>query len=276
MFVLEAVCRNCRVWPNGFIDIESTAHSMIYAFGPGNVLQSDSADAPLKRHIRYGKFTMDMKAATGKGGVPAASEAMGGVEMVGGMTRDHDRANLAHAVLGSLALFVLWPLNVVLAGFFRRIGIHVGMSVGILVFLVISYALGIWTSGEYNRVCSSTHSPAITFANIHIVQSIQLPPPDPRLLSPPPHPPPQRPTHKIDLKPSRKDSPTPCPPHNPHLPPPDTDRRSGPPPLLLRPPYNTRIRRHRPTNLCLHHAPANVHTAAGLCICTGEYEANVG
>jgi hypothetical protein len=152
MFVLKAVCRNCRVWLNGFIDTDTTAHPMIYAFGPGNALQSDSLSAPLKRHIRYGKFTMDMKAATGKGGVPAASEAMGGVEMVGSMKKDHDRANLAHAVLGSLALFVLWPLNVVLAGFFRRIGIHVGMSVGILVFLVIAYGLGISTSGEYNRV----------------------------------------------------------------------------------------------------------------------------
>jgi len=156
MFVLNAVCRNCRVWLNGFIDIESTAHPMIYAFGPGNALQSDSTDAPLKRHIRYGKFTMDMKAATGKGGVPAASAAMGGVEMVGGMTKDHDRANLAHAVLGSLALFVLWPLNVVLAGFFRKIGIHVGMSVAILVFLVIAYALGISASAEYYRVSLSS------------------------------------------------------------------------------------------------------------------------
>lgn len=95
---------------------------------------------------------MNMVEATGKGGVPAASAALNGVEMKGDIVRDHDRANLAHAVMGCLALFVLWPLNVLFAGFLRNIRIHVWMSVFILVFLVISYALGISTSAEYNRV----------------------------------------------------------------------------------------------------------------------------
>lgn len=151
MFVLKAVCRNCRVWADGYLNVDSPSHPMIYAFGPGNRLQSDALDHPLKRHIRYGRFTMNMVTATGKGGAPAASTALGGVEMIGGLTKDRDGANLVHAVLGSLALFVLWPLNVVLAGFFRRIGIHVAMSIGILAFLVIAYALGISMSGEYNR-----------------------------------------------------------------------------------------------------------------------------
>ncbi|KAF2792989.1 iron reductase domain protein [Melanomma pulvis-pyrius CBS 109.77] len=173
MFVLKAICRDCRVWPSGFLNVDTTAQPMIYAFGPGNRLQSDALDAPLKRHIRYGKFTMNMKAATGKGGVPAASSAMSGVEMIGGLTRDHDRANLAHAVLGSLALFVLWPLNLVLAGFLRKIGIHVGMSVFILVFLVIAYALGISTSHEYNRSKAFT-SPHQIFAFIALLPILLL------------------------------------------------------------------------------------------------------
>ncbi|KAF2733787.1 CBD9-like protein [Polyplosphaeria fusca] len=156
MFVLKAVCHNCRVWHNGFIDVKNTAHPMIYAFGPGNALQSNSLNAPLKRHVRYGKFTMDMEAARGTGGVPAATSAANGVELQGGMRRDHDRANLAHAVIGCLAIFVLWPLNVIIAGFFRNIKIHVGMSVSILVFLIIAFALGISTSYEYNRSKSFT------------------------------------------------------------------------------------------------------------------------
>ncbi|KAF2469343.1 CBD9-like protein [Lindgomyces ingoldianus] len=151
MFVLKAVCHNCRVWPGGFIDVKTTVHPMIYAFGPGNRLQSNGLNAPLKRHIRYGKFTMDMLVATGKGEVPTASTALNGVQLKGGMVRDHDRMNLAHAVLGCLALFVLWPLNLIFAGFVKRIGIHVGISVFIIVFLIIAYALGIATSGEYNR-----------------------------------------------------------------------------------------------------------------------------
>lgn len=152
MFVLRARCSDCRVWQGGFLDAKNTAHPMLYAFGPGNRLQSNDVNAPLHRHIRYGKFTMNMVAATGEGAVPANTTASNGVQMVGGMTRDHDRANLAHAVMGCLALFVFWPLNVIFAGFFRNIKIHVGVSVFIMVFLVSAYGLGISTSSEYNRV----------------------------------------------------------------------------------------------------------------------------
>ncbi|KAH9861639.1 hypothetical protein J1614_011391 [Plenodomus biglobosus] len=154
--ILAARCRNCRVWPNGFLDVTSQTQPMIYAFGPGNRLQSNSPRADLKRHIRYGKFTMDMLAATGTGGVPAQSRAQNGVNVTRGMTKDSDRKKLAHAVVGCIALFVLWPLNVIVAGFFRNIKIHGGMSGLILTCLIIAYALGITTSGQYNRSKSNT------------------------------------------------------------------------------------------------------------------------
>lgn len=162
MLILHARCRNCRVWPSGFLDIKSTAHPMIYAFGHGHSLYSDSPSADLKRHIRYGHFTMDLEAATGTGGVPAKTNALQGVKLVGRMTRDHDRKNLAHAIVGCLALFLIWPLNVIVAGFFKNIKIHVGISVVVLAFLVTSYALGIATSGQYNRSKSYTTPHQIT------------------------------------------------------------------------------------------------------------------
>ncbi|KAH9869539.1 hypothetical protein IAQ61_006746 [Plenodomus lingam] len=154
--LLAARCRNCRVWPNGFLDTASQAQPIIYAFGPGNRLQSDSPHAHLKRHIRYGTFTMDMLAATGTGGVPAQSKAQNGVAVTRGMTRDSDAKKLAHAVVGCVALFVLWPLNLIVAGFFKNIRIHRGVSVLILVCLTIAYALGIATSAQYNRSRSHT------------------------------------------------------------------------------------------------------------------------
>jgi hypothetical protein len=155
MLILHARCRSCRVWPSGFLDDKSVAQPMIYAFGHGDSLYSDSPSANLKRHIRYGHFTMDIKAATGPGGVPEKANTSRGVTMLGDMTRDHDRANLTHAVLGCLALFVLWPLNLIGAAFLKNIKIHIGLSIGIMVILVISYALGIAASSEYNRVSVS-------------------------------------------------------------------------------------------------------------------------
>jgi hypothetical protein len=146
MMVARAVCRNCR----GFFKVKETKQPMMYAFGHGGLF-SNSLSANLKRHIRYGRFTIDMVAATGTSGVPAKSNAMSGVGEVGEMVRDHDRANLAHAIIGCLALFVIWPLNVLFAGFFKNIRIHVGISVVIMVFLVVAYTLGISTSAQFNR-----------------------------------------------------------------------------------------------------------------------------
>ena len=95
---------------------------------------------------------MNMLAATGEGGVPSKSNAMSGVQVVGSMVKDHDRANLAHAIVGCLALFVLWPLNVIFAGFFKNIRIHVGVSVVVMAFLLVAYTLGGVTSAQFNRV----------------------------------------------------------------------------------------------------------------------------
>ncbi|KAF2264199.1 CBD9-like protein [Lojkania enalia] len=173
MFVLKAICRSCRVWRRGFIDEKNTAQPMIYAFGPGRGLQSNSPSAPLRRHFKYGTFNMNMVTATGKGGVPAPSKADNGVERKTDMKRDHDRASLAHAILGCLAIFVFWPLNVILAGFFTRIKIHIGLSIFIVVFLVTSYGLGISTSYEYN---SSKHfqSPHQIFAFVSLAPILVL------------------------------------------------------------------------------------------------------
>ncbi|KAF1915846.1 hypothetical protein BDU57DRAFT_515613 [Ampelomyces quisqualis] len=147
MLLLKAVCHNCR----DLMDIEATAQPMIYAFGHGTRLYSNSPAANLKRHIRYGHFAMDMTTATGIGGVPAKSNVSSGITLKGPMVRDHDRANLAHAIIGSLALFVIWPLNVLFAGFFKNIRIHVGVTVVIMAFLTVAYALGISTSAQFNR-----------------------------------------------------------------------------------------------------------------------------
>jgi hypothetical protein len=152
MMILHARCSDCRVWPNGYLDATSPDQSMIYAFGDAHALQSSSPSADLKRHVRYGHFTMDMTAATGIGGIPVKSSASSGVQMQGDMKKDCDRKNLAHVILGCLLLFVIWPLNVIIAGFLRDIRIHIGFSIVMVVCLGIAYGFGIATSNQYNRV----------------------------------------------------------------------------------------------------------------------------
>ncbi|EOA84535.1 uncharacterized protein SETTUDRAFT_20077 [Exserohilum turcica Et28A] len=147
MLMLNARCSNCR----SFIDTKSSTQPMIYAFGDGQNVMSNSPSAPLQRHVRYGFFTMNMLTATGPGGVPASSSAMNGVAIEGSMVRDHDRANLAHAVFGCLAVLIFWPMNVLAVTLFKNIKIHVVFSVLIMVLLIVSFALGGVISGQYNR-----------------------------------------------------------------------------------------------------------------------------
>ncbi|KAG9388937.1 DoH domain containing protein [Pyrenophora tritici-repentis] len=164
MLVLRAKCSNCR----SYIDTESTAQPMIYAFGKAQNLRSNSPSAHLQRHIQYGHFTMDMTAATGAGGVPAQSNALNGVGAMSGMVRDHDRANLAHTILGCLAIFLLWPLNVLVVAFSKNIKIHIVLSVLIVVFLLVSFVLGGVTSSQYTN-SKAFNTPHQIFAILSLI-----------------------------------------------------------------------------------------------------------
>ena len=100
---------------------------------------------------------MDMTAATGRGGVPLKSNASNGVQMQGGLVKDTDRKTLAHALVGCFVVFVLWPLNVLIAGFMKNIRIHVGCSLALIICLGVAYGVGIATSNQYNRVGPPSH-----------------------------------------------------------------------------------------------------------------------
>jgi len=265
MFVLKAVCSNCRKW----VDSKSTSQPMFYAFGHGYPLYSDSKSADLKRHIRYGHFTMDMVAATGTGGAPASSTAVRGVTLDGKMVRDHDRANLAHAIIGCLALFVIWPLNVIIAGFFKNIKIHVGFSVAIMAFLIVSYALGISTSAQFNRV-RTIPSSTPHHTNCTTVKRLQDTSPNLRLhcaRSDPVH---ERSPYPLNLQTSLPSTP---PTHTTRLnslPPPSPHRRPRPTPLLPSAPRHSWLHGRRTHGLPLHHRAYIMYPAPWLCICACE------
>lgn len=174
MMILYARCSDCHVWPNGFLNATSPDQLMIYAFGAAYELRSSSPSADLKRHVRYGQFTMDMTSATGTGGIPSKSSAMKNAHLQGGMTEDIDRKNLAHAILGCLVLFVAWPLNAFIVGFLRNIPIHLGLSVAMVVGLGAVYGLGISTSDQYNRVSLLSSLTVLWEATQTNTQAVQI------------------------------------------------------------------------------------------------------
>lgn len=149
MMTVRVKCADCI----GGLGSDPSSVPMMYAFGPGSALYSNELDAGLKRHVRYGHFTMDLVAASGQnGGVPGKSDANSGVTMVGEMVKDRDYRGIVHAVLGCLALFVIWPINVLIAGFIKSRRWHVGVSILVFVFLIVAFAVGGALSPQYNRV----------------------------------------------------------------------------------------------------------------------------
>lgn len=268
VMILHARCSDCRVWPNGFLDATAPHQPMIYAFGARYALQSSSSSANLKRHVRYGHFTMDMTAATGTGGIPLKSNASSGVEELGAMTKDMDRKTLAHAISGCIVLFVVWPLNVLIAGFMKNVRIHVGFSMAVVLALGVVYGLGISTSNQYNRVSLCTRAQKTSILIQTAVQSIRYAPPDPRIHHP------RSSNHTLNPPNAAPAAPPPSPPTppraflQPHPHPPPRLRRPRSAPLPAIPPDNTDLHRPLPP---LHHMPHShqLHRAAPR-ICTLE------
>jgi len=95
---------------------------------------------------------MDMVHATGEGGVPGPSTTMNGTALVGNLVMDGDKASIIHAILFSFAILIMFPFNVILVGFFKTTKLHVWFSGLIMIFVITGFALGIYVSGEYNRV----------------------------------------------------------------------------------------------------------------------------
>jgi hypothetical protein len=134
---------------------------MSYAFGPARGTLGGGPDAGLRRHSRFGRFTMDLQAATGQAGGLGPSEARG-TEILGPAVRDGDRVGVTHAVVGCVGVLGLWPLNVVARGFAGRSWAG-GVVAGVLgACLGVAYALGVKMSGSYVRVscgaCSTVHT----------------------------------------------------------------------------------------------------------------------
>ncbi|KAF8856696.1 hypothetical protein BDZ45DRAFT_803975 [Acephala macrosclerotiorum] len=109
MIVLNGLCRGCR-----------SLNPSIYALGPKYVLlSSDSKSIGLRRHYSFGHFTMDLKKATGIGGVPIAPNISSGAAMAGSPVQDRDKASKAHDVVMVFVTLIMIPLNVIIVGLFR-------------------------------------------------------------------------------------------------------------------------------------------------------------
>jgi hypothetical protein len=146
-FVVKGTCKSCRNWPGGSLNAEGTSQGMSFAVGPSIKLHSDDLRVRVRRHVKYGKFTMNMKQATGPGGLDMLNTSnvttTTGSERNGDTLSDTDIIRLIHGYILAVAAIFVAPLDLVVAHAIpTHIKWHVILSILYLIMVLGGLALG--------------------------------------------------------------------------------------------------------------------------------------
>ncbi|KAK5690631.1 hypothetical protein LTR97_012187 [Elasticomyces elasticus] len=173
IMISHGVCRGCGNVSS--LDYTNKAQPFIFAVGPKEDLQDDSVEAPVRRHVYYGRFTMDMTLATTPldflegadyGRVPAPNvQGPAGLQSDTNFQSNHtspvvdghvdsDPTPIVHGVMMGVAFIVIFPLGSILLRLTNSVRWHwVVQSVGVLC-VIIGFGTGVSVSYEYNRTKS--------------------------------------------------------------------------------------------------------------------------
>jgi len=149
---VNAMCENCRSWKGGEINPSDTKANFIWANGPSGGLNTDSLSAGIKRHADYGVFQMDLTAAQGTAGVPAAVTADSSGTTQISYSSDQDFTPAGHGVVMILAFVGLMPLGVVILRVLNSPKWHGYNQALSFVIGLLGIFVGIYISTMYNRV----------------------------------------------------------------------------------------------------------------------------
>ncbi|KAK3361116.1 hypothetical protein B0T24DRAFT_114491 [Lasiosphaeria ovina] len=122
--LVNGTCHNCRSWQTSALDLGDRNQSMIFALGPSLELTSDDPSAPLRRHMGYGSFSVDMVKARGSLGGAAFGtlrNASDGANLVGsGLRRDTDKVATAHGAMFAAVALAVAPFDTLVTVALRR------------------------------------------------------------------------------------------------------------------------------------------------------------
>ncbi|KAL2166971.1 hypothetical protein VTG60DRAFT_1894 [Thermothelomyces hinnuleus] len=119
--VVNATCRRCLPYAtaNSASGVERTA-SMMFAVGPELALNTDDLDARIRRHVAYGNFEIDLRKATGEGGIGEGISGGNSSDAVlsgeRGLVQDSNKAATAHGILYALVALAVAPFDSLVAG----------------------------------------------------------------------------------------------------------------------------------------------------------------
>ncbi|KAL2159485.1 hypothetical protein VTH06DRAFT_2490 [Thermothelomyces fergusii] len=155
--VVNATCRRCLPYAtaNSAPGVERMA-SMMFAVGPELALSSNDLDARIRRHVAYGKFEIDLRKATGKGGIGegiSGGDSGNNVVLSGerGLVKDSNGAATAHGILYAVVALAIAPFDSLVAGALgtRWAWVHGLTASAYLAFVVGALVPGIIISREH-------------------------------------------------------------------------------------------------------------------------------
>ncbi|EXJ61514.1 hypothetical protein A1O7_01942 [Cladophialophora yegresii CBS 114405] len=144
-FVVNAKCNKCRSWNGGKINIDSTSQAMIWAAGSSGTLNSDDLNAQISKHEGYDFFNINLKAATGAGGVPvvnSSSTIIGDGPPLDGHGRFRGATGF-HAFLMVGAFLIVFPGGLLMLRVFEKVWLHWGIQSLALLMTILGMGVGI-------------------------------------------------------------------------------------------------------------------------------------
>jgi hypothetical protein len=154
MFYQTGLCKNCAKLAK--IDINNAKQKFMFAVGPrGRDPYSDELNAPLRRHLYYGTFELDITRATGIG-IPTFQFKTEQKNFDQTLKLDVDWKESAHSFFMVFTFVVLMPLAIFFVRTLEHVKIHMILQSIALFFVIIGFASGIAISMLYNRVCSTS------------------------------------------------------------------------------------------------------------------------
>ena len=145
-YFVDLHCTNCRSWSGGkSIDITNTEQPMIFAVGPDGSLNSDDLNANIRQHDSgsMGGFTLNLKEATGPGGLPSGADLASSSGSNGGGSSHRSISVGFHALLMVGGFLVVLPAGYLALRMFEKVWLHWAVQSFGLIVIVLGSIVGV-------------------------------------------------------------------------------------------------------------------------------------
>ncbi|KAK3985996.1 hypothetical protein QBC44DRAFT_145118 [Cladorrhinum sp. PSN332] len=150
----NGTCHSCRSLLQGPWAATSgdSVFPMIYAFGPNKVsVRTDALDAPLRRHVGHGEFSVSLSDAVGIGGIGPLNLTeirARGPEV--DMRHTSAKASVAHGVLFAITAVAIAPFDMLVATFLKKWPkLHAVTTGGYFAFAMGAFVPGVVVSSQH-------------------------------------------------------------------------------------------------------------------------------